>query len=78
MDERWAAVDRYVTDLLLSPDRVLEAALEENARAGLPAHDVSPPQGKLVFLLARLAGARTVLEVGTLGGYSRLVVAEVA
>lgn len=72
MDSRWAAVDRYVKDLLLSPDPVLDAALEANAAAGLPAHDVSPPQGKLLLLLARMARARAILEVGTLGGYSTI------
>ncbi|MEX1140699.1 MAG: O-methyltransferase [Thermoleophilaceae bacterium] len=70
--ERWAAVDRYVADLLLAPDPELDAALEANAAAGLPPHDVSAMQGKLLFLLARLAGARSVLEVGTLGGYSTI------
>lgn len=72
VDSRWAAVDRYVEDLLLSPDPVLDGALEANAAAGLPAHDVSPPQGKLLLLLARMAGARAILEVGTLGGYSTI------
>ena len=66
--DRWAAVDRYVTDLLLPRDRVLEAALAANAAAGLPPHDVSPAQGRLLELLARMCGARRILEVGTLGG----------
>jgi predicted O-methyltransferase YrrM len=70
--DRWAAVDRYVADLLLPADPMLEAALAANAAAGLPAHDVSPAQGRLLELLARMCGARRVLEVGTLGAYSTI------
>lgn len=70
--EQWAAVDRYFTDLLLKPDDALEAALGASTAAGLPAINVSPAQGKLLHLLARLQGARTVLEIGTLGGYSTI------
>src|SRR3954447_20422063 len=70
--DRWAAVDRYVTGLLVPPDPVLEAALAANAAAGLPAHDVSPAQGRLLELLARMGGARRILEIGTLGGYSAI------
>lgn len=70
--ERWTAVDRHVTALLVGDDPALEAALEANAAAGLPPIDVSPAQGKLLHLLARAAGARSVLEIGTLGGYSTI------
>jgi predicted O-methyltransferase YrrM len=70
--DRWAAVDRYVTGLLVPSDPVLEAALAANAAAGLPAHDVSPAQGRLLELLARMGGARRILEIGTLGGYSAI------
>ena len=70
--DRWAAVDRYATGLLVPVDPVLEAALAANAAAGLPAHDVSPAQGRLLELLARMSGARRILEVGTLGGYSAI------
>jgi predicted O-methyltransferase YrrM len=70
--DRWAAVDGYVTGLLVPPDPVLEAALAANAAAGLPAHDVSPAQGRLLELLARMGGARRILEIGTLGGYSAM------
>ncbi len=70
--EQWTAVDRYLTDLLVPPDAALEAALADSAAAGLPAINVSPNQGKLLHLLARLMGARTVLEIGTLGGYSTI------
>lgn len=72
MKEQWTAVDRYITDLLVPPDSVLDAVLEANAEAGLPAHDVAPNQGKLLELLARAQGARTILEIGTLGGYSTI------
>jgi predicted O-methyltransferase YrrM len=70
--ERWTAVDRYVEELLVPSDPSLDDALAANASAGLPSHDVSPAQGKLLFLLTRLSGARRVLEVGTLGGYSTI------
>lgn len=70
--ERWTAVDRYLADLLLSPDPVLEAALRAGADAGLPPHEVSPTVGKLLQLLAQSLGARTMLEIGTLGGYSTI------
>ena len=69
---RWTAVDRYLADLLVASDPALDAALEASAAVGLPAHDVSPNEGKLLLLLARLQGARTILEIGTLGGYSTI------
>src|SRR3954453_1280997 len=69
--ERWAAVDHYLTDQLINPDPA-RAAAEASAAAGLPAHEVSPPQGKLLYLLARAIRARSVLELGTLGGYSTI------
>jgi len=70
--EHWTAVDRYVTDLLAPPDPALTAALAASAAAGLPPIQVSPSQGKLLQLLARLQGARSILEIGTLGGYSTI------
>lgn len=70
--ERWAAVDRYIVDRLVPSDGVLEETLTANAAAGLPAHDVAPNQGKLLYLLAKLRGARSILELGTLGGYSTI------
>ncbi|MBX9253929.1 O-methyltransferase [Desmonostoc muscorum CCALA 125] len=69
---QWTAVDSYLTDLFVPPDPVLDAALEASAAAGLPPHNVSPNQGKLLLLLAQLQGARTILEIGTLGGYSTI------
>lgn len=71
-EETWIDVDRYITDLLM-PDPVLEAALEAGAAAGLPSISVSPPLGKLLYLLARARGARRILEVGTLAGYSAIL-----
>jgi predicted O-methyltransferase YrrM len=70
--DRWAEVDRYAGGLLLPPDPVLDAVLAANAAAGLPPHDVSPAQGRLLELLARTRGARRILEVGTLGAYSTI------
>ena len=68
----WTAVDQYISGLLAPADAALKAALESSAAAGLPAINVSPNQGKLLYILARLAGARSILEIGTLGGYSTI------
>ena len=70
--ETWAGVDAYVGGLLAPHDEALEAALAAAEEAGLPAIQVSPPQGKLLYLLAKAIGARQVLEFGTLGGYSAI------
>ena len=70
--ELWTAVDRYITDLLVPAEPALESALEASRAAGLPEINVSPNQGKLLHLLARVQGARSILEVGTLGGYSAI------
>lgn len=71
-DANWTAVDGYFSEKLLAADTALEAVLAANAAAGLPAIDVSPLQGKMLALFARMAGARRVLEIGTLGGYSTI------
>ncbi|WP_027055621.1 O-methyltransferase [Mesorhizobium erdmanii] len=68
----WTAVDNYIVSSLLEADSVLDAVLAANRDRGLPAIDVSPAQGKLLFLLARIQGAKKVLEIGTLGGYSTI------
>src|SRR5260370_8517949 len=70
--ERWSAVDSYIGDNLVPADPVLEAALRARGGGGLPAIRVWPRQGKLLHLLARAQGARTILEIGTLGGYSAI------
>jgi predicted O-methyltransferase YrrM len=70
--ELWEDVDRYFTDLLIPPDPALDAALEASDAAGLPSINVSPTQGRLLHLLARAMGARRILEIGTLGGYSTI------
>ena len=70
--EQWAAVDQYIADLLTPSDPVLEEALKASKAAGLPPHQVSPTQGKLLALLVQIQGAQTVLEIGTLGGYSTI------
>ena len=73
--ELWTAVERYLTDLLVRPDPSLDAALHASGAAGLPPIAVSPNEGKLLELLARLQGARAILEIGTLGGYSAICLA---
>jgi predicted O-methyltransferase YrrM len=75
MDKDWADVDRYLAESLRLGDPALEAALAANAAAGLPSIDVSPLQGQLLHLLARMIGARRILEIGTLGGYSTICLA---
>ena len=70
--EQWTSVDRYVEAALLEPDPVLEAALEASAAAGLPPIQVSASQGKFLHLLARIRGASSILELGTLGAYSTI------
>jgi predicted O-methyltransferase YrrM len=70
--DQWTAVDRYFADLLVPSDAALDAALADSAAAGLAAINVAPNQGKLLYLLARLHGTRTILEIGTLGGYSTI------
>lgn len=68
----WTAVDGYLAEQLLPPDPILEEALAACAAAGLPAINVTPNQGALLQILARLAGAGRILEIGTLGGYSTI------
>jgi predicted O-methyltransferase YrrM len=68
----WDAVDAYINEHLIGDDPALGGALAHAAAAGLPAHHVAPNQGKLLYLLARLQGARTILELGTLAGYSTI------
>ncbi len=71
-NQLWLKFDDYIAARLIPPDPVLDAALAANRAAGLPAIDVSPQQGKLLQLFARMVGARRVLEIGTLGGYSTI------
>lgn len=70
--EIWTAVDRYITDLFVPPDTALNAALQASQTADLPSINVSPPQVKFLQLLARALGTRSILEIGTLGGYSTI------
>ncbi|MDH6576883.1 O-methyltransferase [Kitasatospora sp. MAP5-34] len=70
--QQWTAVDTYFSDVLIGDDPVLAAALAAADAAGLPQIAVAPNQGKLLHLLALTQGARRVLEVGTLGGYSAI------
>jgi predicted O-methyltransferase YrrM len=71
-DQLWMAVDDYFNGLLVPAEPALEAALKATEEAGLPPISVAPNQGKLLMLLARAIGARRILEVGTLGGYSTI------
>jgi predicted O-methyltransferase YrrM len=71
----WSAVDHYLNALLIPPDPILDAALQANTAASLPAIDVSPSQGKLLQLLAETQRPQRILEIGTLGGYSTICLA---
>ena len=68
----WTAVDNYLSDNIVRPDEALSAALEASRAAGLPEIAVTAAQGKLLNLMARSMGARRILEIGTLGGYSAI------
>jgi predicted O-methyltransferase YrrM len=72
IQNQWTAVDRYITDMLVATDPVLDAALQASDATGLPEYQVSPNEGKLLQLLAMMHGARHILEIGTLGGYSTI------
>ena len=74
--DQWTAVDDYFTKLLASPYPKLQQAQDACTAAGLPAISVSPPQGKFLSILARIRGARAILEIGTLGGYSTIWLAD--
>lgn len=71
----WSAVDTYIADRLLGDDPALSAALAANAAGELPDIDVSPAQGRMLRLFARMTSARRILEIGTLGGYSTIELA---
>jgi len=71
-EDQWVAVEQYFSKSLLLNDPTLESALATSEKAGLPAISVSPTQGKLLQMLAQMLGARAILEVGTLGGYSTI------
>ncbi|OZA85362.1 MAG: hypothetical protein B7X76_05575, partial [Azorhizobium sp. 39-67-5] len=70
--QRWTRVDDYIVNALVPADPVLDAVLEASAAAGLPAINVSPAQGQMLALFARMVKARRILEIGTLGGYSTI------
>ncbi len=69
---QWDAVDNYFEQALVPSDAALEAALQASSKAGLPEINVTPSQGKLLHLMARMCGAQRILEIGTLGGYSSI------
>jgi predicted O-methyltransferase YrrM len=70
--DTWDEVDRYIDGQLIGADPALDAAIAASVEAGLPPIAVTPSQGKLLYLLARSIGARSILEIGTLGGYSTI------
>lgn len=69
---QWTAVDQYFNDVLVPSDPALDAALQASTSAGLPPINVAPNQGKLLHILALTCGAQSILEIGTLGGYSTI------
>jgi predicted O-methyltransferase YrrM len=71
-ENNWGEVDSFIADLFVHPDPALDAALSASEKAGLPAIEVSPSNGKLLMLLAKMTRARRILEIGTLGGYSTI------
>jgi predicted O-methyltransferase YrrM len=78
MQDTWHKVDEYFAGLLAPQDKALEGALAANRKAGLPAIDVAPVLGKFLGLLVQIAGAKRILEIGTLGGYSTICLARAA
>ena len=72
MQKQWSEVDNYLIENLIPDDEVLSQVLENNHRAGLPAHDVAANQGQLLALFVRMVGAKSILEIGTLGAYSTI------
>jgi predicted O-methyltransferase YrrM len=70
--EVWNAVDQYIVDALFDEDEALSAAVKASDDAGLPSIQVTAPQGRFIALLARIRGAKRILEIGTLGGYSTI------
>jgi predicted O-methyltransferase YrrM len=73
--ELFSAVDQFIGETIVEEDEALKGAVAAAEEAGLPAIQVSPPQGRLLDLLVRLVGAKRVLEFGTLGGYSAILMA---
>lgn len=71
-EEQWDAVENYFNELLTPSDPILDAATEAIDAAGLPSISVAPHEGRLLWILARMQGARNILEIGTLGGYSTI------
>jgi predicted O-methyltransferase YrrM len=72
MQKQWSNVDNYLIEKLIPKDDILEQVLVNNQQAGLPAIDVAANQGQLLALFVRMTGAKRILEIGTLGGYSTI------
>jgi predicted O-methyltransferase YrrM len=73
--EQWAKVDRYISQLFGLSDPALISTLRRSREKGLPEIEISYPQGQLLYLLSKAAGARRILEIGTLGGFSTIFLA---
>jgi len=71
-EEVWSNVERYISEALVHSDAALEATLSASDAAGVPSINVAPNQGKLLHMLALMVGAKRILEIGTLGGYSTI------
>ena len=71
-NENWDAVDAFISEQFLENDPALTATLAASEAAGMPPIQVAPLQGKLLMMLASVMGARKILEIGTLGGYSTI------
>ncbi|WP_078381668.1 O-methyltransferase [Sutcliffiella halmapala] len=72
MEKKWEEVDQYIEEKLLKYDSILNNVLENNSNAGLPPIDVAPNQAMFLHILAKMKGAKRILEIGTLGGYSTI------
>ena len=70
--QTWSTVDDYFNDVLLTADPVLEQAIKASEQAGMPQHQVAPNQGQLLQILVQMLGAKNILEIGTLAGYSTI------
>lgn len=71
-NDTWTAVDALFDKTIVESDQALDAALDNNAMSNLPAIGVAPNQGKFLQMLARIHGSKSILEIGTLGGYSTI------
>ena len=76
MDKLWNKIDNYIEDSLVKPDDVFRTVLKNSHNAGLPEINISPAQGKMLYIILKAISAKNVLEIGTLGGYSSIWMAK--